>query len=85
MMKWIFKKEDEECKVFLRKTNKADMDFSYIDMVKALYEEKQIESAEFEGDFSDDEKESVNLLIDEINKHAHNFFELANEERDSTL
>lgn len=73
-MKWIFMKENEECKIRLRETDGTEVDFSYVEMIKVLYEEKKIEVAEFQGDFSEKERESVNLLIDEINKHAEAFF-----------
>lgn len=74
-MKWIFSKENEQCKIILQKTDGTKMDFSYINMIKELYEEKKIDEAEFEGDFSEGEKESVKALIDEINNHTREFFE----------
>lgn len=74
-MKWIFSKENEQCKIILQKTDGTKMEFSYIDMIKELYEEKEIEEAEFEGDFSEGEIESVKALIDEINNHTREFFE----------
>lgn len=73
-MKWIFLKENEQCKIILQKTDGTKMDFSYINMIKELYEEKKIEEAEIEGDFSEGEKESVKALIDEINNHTRDFF-----------
>lgn len=78
-MKWIFSKENEQCKIILQKTDGTKMDFSYINMIKELYEEKKIEEAEFEGDFSEGEKESVKALTDEINNHTRDFFGQENE------
>ena len=78
-MKWIFSKENEQCKIILQKTDGTKMDFSYINMIKELYEEKKIDEAEFEGDFSEGEKESVKALIDEINNHTRDFFGQENE------
>lgn len=78
-MKWIFSKENEQCKIILQKTDGTKMDFSYVNMIKELYEEKEIEEAEFEGDFSEGEKESVKALIDEINNHTRDFFGQENE------
>lgn len=77
-MKWIFSKEDEQCSIILQKTDGTKIDFSYIDMIKELYEERKIEVADFEGDFTDGEQESVKTLIDEINKHTQDFFEQDN-------
>lgn len=79
-MKWIFSKEDEQCSIILQKTDGTKIDFSYIDMIKELYEERKIEVADFEGDFTDGEQESVKTLIDEINKHTQDFFEQNNSE-----
>lgn len=80
-MKWIFLKENEQCSIILQKTDGTKMDFSYTDMIKELYDEKKIEEAEFEGDFSEEEKESVKVLIDEINNHTRDFFGHENEKR----
>ena len=77
-MKWIFSKEDEQCSIILQKTDGTKIDFSYIDMIKELYEERKIEAADFEGDFTDGEQESVKTLIDEINNHTQDFFEQDN-------
>lgn len=84
-MKWIFAKENEECNVRLQKADGSNIDFSYIEMIKELYEEKKFDLAEFEGDFSEAEKESVNLLIEEINRHAQDFLRDDNVECDETL
>lgn len=48
-------------------------------MIKELYEEKKIDEAEFEGDFSEGERESVRALIAEINNHTCDFFGQENE------
>lgn len=74
-MKWIFTKENDQCSIVLEKADGSKIDFSYIDMIKELYEEQKIEKAEFEGDFTEEEKGSVNLLIDEINSHTREFFD----------
>ena len=79
-MKWIFLKENEEYKIMLQKTDGTKIDFSYVDMIKALYEEKKMELAEFEGDFLEGEQESVNALVNEINKITENFFEMIENE-----
>ena len=84
-MRWIFAKENEECNVRLQKTDGMNIDFSYIEMIKELYEEKRIDLAEFKGDFSESEKESVNVLIEEINRHAQDFLRDDNVEYDETL
>lgn len=47
----------------------------YILLQRYLYTNKKLETAVFERDFSDDEKNSVNFLINEINNHVTSFFE----------
>ena len=74
-MKWIFSKENEQCRIILQKTDGTETNFSYIDMIKEIYEQKKIEEAEFKGEFSEGEKKSVKALIDEINRHTKEFFE----------
>ena len=81
-MKWIFLKENDQCSIFLQKTDGTKMDFSYIDMMKELYVERKIGEAEFVGEFTDGEKDSVKVLIDEINNHTRDFFE--QEEKEAT-
>ena len=62
-MKWIFSKENEQCKIILQKTDGTKTEFSYINMIKELYEEKKIDEAEFEGDFSEGEKEFTAIAV----------------------
>ena len=74
-MKWIFSKENDQCNIIIQKTDGTKIDFSYIDMIKELYEERKIEDAEFKGNFTKEEQESVIELVNEINNHTCNFFE----------
>ncbi len=70
---------DYNCDVLIEQvTDETKINFSYIDMIKELYEERKIEAANFESDFTDGEQESVKALIDEINKHTQDFFEQDN-------
>lgn len=45
-------------------------EFSYIEMVKRLYEDKKAEDPEFAGEFTDEEKSSVVSLISDINEQC---------------
>lgn len=75
-MKWILRKENDECLIKVKKQEGGEeKDFSYIDMIKDLYENKRIEPAEYDGDFSEKEKESLDELIKDINIHIQTFFE----------
>lgn len=77
-MKWKLKKENDEYSIKV-KINDEEKAFSYIEMIKELYENKKLEDAEYDGDFSDTEKESVDSLVNDINEHVQNFFEHTNE------
>lgn len=74
-MKWIFRKDEDECKVFVEDLQGEMSEFSYIDMVGNLYREKEIQMPEFDGNFSDEEKESIIKLVNDINAHVANFFQ----------
>lgn len=78
MMEWILRKDKDNCSIKIKKSNGEEDDFSYIEMIKALYEKEKIEPANYEGEFSDKEKESINELISDINDHVQNFFESSN-------
>ena len=54
-MKWKLKKENDEYSIKV-KINDEEKSFSYIEMIKELYENKKLEDAEYDGDFSDTEK-----------------------------
>lgn len=73
-MKWILKKENDECSI-KAKSDDGEIPFSYIEMIKELYENKKLEAVEYDGDFSETEKESVDFLVNDINEHVRNFFE----------
>lgn len=73
-MKWILKKQDEDCSIKVY-DNEEKIDFSYIELIKQLYLKQKIDEPEYEGEFSDAEKQSVQELIKEINNHVDNYFE----------
>lgn len=73
-MKWIFLKKNEECYIKINE-NGEKKDFSYIEMIKRLYEKEKLEEPEYEGDFSEGEIESVNQLIKDINILVDEFWD----------
>ena len=76
-MKWKLKKENDEYSIKVKINDEEKS--SYIEMIKELYENKKLEDAEYDGDFSETEKESVDSLVNDINEHVQNFFEHNNE------
>lgn len=67
-MKLVFKKnEDSQISVF-RKVDDAERDFSYVDMIKALIESKEMEEPEILKGFTDAEIKSIKSMVTFINK-----------------
>lgn len=64
-MKFKFKKENEDIKVSIYH-EETDYDFDYIKMINILYNEKVIEPADFEGNFSEEEINNINEFVKEI-------------------
>ena len=53
-MKWKLKKENDEYSIKV-KINDEEKSFSYIEMIKELYENIELEDAVYDGEFSDKE------------------------------
>lgn len=66
IMNLIFRKVDEEIIVLFRNGTAEDT-FSYVELIRYLISGKKLGETEFEEGISEDEKSSVNLMIDEIN------------------
>lgn len=67
-MKLLFKK-DEDCQISVFQIVKShEQDFSYVDMIKALIESKEMEEPEISDGFSDAETKSINSMVTFINK-----------------
>jgi hypothetical protein len=57
---------DNTTKIIISSKKGETLDFDYVKMVNILYEEKCIDKVEFEGEFLEDEKEKLKLLISNI-------------------
>lgn len=79
-MKWIFRKENDECMVRLKGSQGEESDFSYINMMKVIYQERELQEPEFDDGFSDEEKESILNLVKDINNSIKSFFARQGEE-----
>lgn len=73
-MKLVFNKNEEQEISVLFKIGANTTEFSYIHMIKKLIDVKSMEEPEFEGDFSDAEKESVRSMISHINREVTEFY-----------
>ena len=73
-MKLAFSKNEKQEISVLSKDGDNTVEFNYIDMIKNLIIVKQLEEPEFNGDFSESEKESVFSMINHINNEVTDFF-----------
>lgn len=56
-MKLYFSKDDQDEIVVKMSTSTVQEDFSYVEMIKNLLENKEFDDTEFTDDFTDDEKQ----------------------------
>lgn len=67
-MKLLFKKDkDQQISVF-QEVDGIQQDFSYIEMIKALIESKELKEPDISDGFSDAEIKSIKSMITYINK-----------------
>jgi hypothetical protein len=67
-MKLVFRKNDQEEITVLQSFNGDERNFIYTDMIKALLDDGELEVPVVEGDFTEEEKRSINNMVSEINK-----------------
>lgn len=78
-MKLIFKKNEESEITVMQKTNGSEVEFDYVNMIKKLINDKNLEEPEIDGDFSESEKESIMSMVADINSEVTKFY---SEEKD---
>jgi hypothetical protein len=66
----VFRKNDQEEISVLQSLGGDERKFIYTDMIKALIEDGELEAPVIEGDFTAEEKRSINNMVSEINKEA---------------
>jgi hypothetical protein len=65
-MKLVFFKEVDEIKVKLEHDG-SDEEFNYIRLIEFLHDNNELEDTEYYDDISEDEKDKINNMINEIN------------------
>lgn len=65
----IFKSEENEIKVLFRNETTEDP-FSYVELIKHLLQGKELSETEFDDNITDEEKKSVNSMVDKINREV---------------
>lgn len=64
-MKLHFKKEDGSISITIVDES-AECTFSYEELIRKLYKDRKIDESDFTGEFSGDERNSINALVREI-------------------
>jgi hypothetical protein len=70
-MKLVFRKNEEEKTQVLQLVDGQERPFSYSEMVKTLINSEPLATPETSGDFTDEEKKSINSMVNEINQVMH--------------
>ncbi|MGB4627415.1 MAG: hypothetical protein WBI36_06385 [Erysipelotrichaceae bacterium] len=85
-MRLKFYKDKEENCVKILTSNDQKLDFDYIEMIKQIYFDRGIEEAEIDDQYLDEEKESINSLVNEISKSVESLINSQNldEDEDNT-
>lgn len=67
-MKLRFKRaEDEKTQVF-QVAGDQELAFSYSQMIRSLIDSEPLDTPETSGEFTDEEKKSINSMVDQINQ-----------------
>jgi len=67
-MRLVFRKNDQEEITVLQSFDGDEHNFTYTDMIKVLLNDGALEVPVVEGDFTEEEKRSINNMVSEINK-----------------
>jgi hypothetical protein len=67
-MKLVFRKNDQEEVSVIQSFDGDKRNFVYTDMIKVLLADGGLEEPVVEGDFTEEEKRSINNMVSEINK-----------------
>lgn len=67
-MKLVFRKNDQEEIAVFQSFDGDERNFSYTDMIKVLLKDGVLEAPTVEGDFTEEEKRSIDSMVNDINK-----------------
>jgi len=67
-MKLVFRKNDQEEITVLQSFDGDERKFIYTDMIKVLIKHGELAAPVVAGDFTEEERRSINNMVNEINK-----------------
>ncbi|MCZ6111117.1 hypothetical protein [Campylobacter ureolyticus] len=83
-MKLKFYKEEENDYVKIVTQDGKELEFDYIEMIRHIFNYKKIEEADIDAQYSEDEANSIKVLISDISESIKTLFN-ANENKDDSL
>ena len=83
-MKLKFYKEEGNDYVKIVTQDGTELEFDYIEMIRHIFNDKKIEEADIDAQYSEDEANSIKVLISDISKSIETLFN-ADEDKDDLL
>jgi hypothetical protein len=71
-MKLVFFKENGEIKLKLNQ-NRDDEEFNYVKLIEFLHNNHELEATEYCEDITENEKEKIDTMIEQINQQVVKF------------
>lgn len=81
-MKLKFYKEEGNDYVKIVTQDGKELDFDYIEMIRHIYNDKRIEEPDIDAQYSEDEANSIKVLISDITESIETLFNADEDEDD---
>ena len=73
-MKWKFYKEEDNDYVKIITQDGNELEFDYIEMIRHIFNDKKIEEADIDDQYSEEEANSIKTLISDISETVEALF-----------
>ncbi len=83
-MKLKFYKEEGNDYVKIVTQDGKELEFDYIEMIRHIYNDKRIEEPDIDSQYSEDEANSIKVLISDITESIERLFN-ADEDKDDSI
>ncbi|MUP59135.1 hypothetical protein C3L56_03830 [Veillonellaceae bacterium M2-4] len=83
-MKLKFYKEEGNDYVKIVTQDGKELEFDYIEMIRHIYNDKRIEEPDIDSQYSEDEANSIKVLISDITESIETLFN-ADEDKDDSI
>lgn len=86
-MKLKFYKEEDNNYVKIITKDGQDIEFDYIEMIRHIFNDKKIEEADIDNQYSEEEKASIRTLISDISSAIETLFnnDITGENKDESI